>query len=423
MSLKGEDALILAMDYADRTMAGAGGLKGDPGASAYEIAIANGFEGSEKEWLESLKASVQIDEDFDSSSKNPLSNDVITAEFKNIANNKQDKLTFDETPTLGSTKPVISGGVYNFVPSAAKKLETPINIGKASFDGSSNINLSSIMGRALSDSSGTKSNYYTKFATVTLTLPWDSCVGVINIISVENPNVSGQMMFFIRTQETTANTVIKLNWISLNDMRFVDSIVAVKISDGVYDLYFRAVNMYSSTVFTLIDCNNPDKIQFHNKQSYVDTVTPVATSSYNIDTVPTAGSTNHITSGGVRTAIDEALNGVAIANEVEHSTTKTWLDGNKIYRKDFAWEITGLTINQDNVVYLTSLMANAVQTSMYITDANMIVQGDATISNIHCDNTGYKIKVNPTTTEIVITGFIEYVLGDYSSYTNYTTTT
>ena len=30
-------------------------LKGDPGASAYEIAIANGFEGSEQEWLKSLE--------------------------------------------------------------------------------------------------------------------------------------------------------------------------------------------------------------------------------------------------------------------------------------------------------------------------------------------------------------------------------
>ena len=30
------------------------GDKGDPGASAYEVAVAEGFEGSEAEWLESL---------------------------------------------------------------------------------------------------------------------------------------------------------------------------------------------------------------------------------------------------------------------------------------------------------------------------------------------------------------------------------
>ena len=32
-----------------------GGGKGEPGESAYEIAVCNGFEGTEEEWLESLK--------------------------------------------------------------------------------------------------------------------------------------------------------------------------------------------------------------------------------------------------------------------------------------------------------------------------------------------------------------------------------
>ena len=30
-------------------------LKGDEGASAYQIAVAHGYEGTEEEWLESLK--------------------------------------------------------------------------------------------------------------------------------------------------------------------------------------------------------------------------------------------------------------------------------------------------------------------------------------------------------------------------------
>lgn len=35
----------------------AAGPKGDPGKSAYEIAVKNGFIGTEQEWLESLKVS------------------------------------------------------------------------------------------------------------------------------------------------------------------------------------------------------------------------------------------------------------------------------------------------------------------------------------------------------------------------------
>ena len=38
-------------------------LKGDPGKSAYEIAVENGFEGTEEEWLESLKGDVTLTEE------------------------------------------------------------------------------------------------------------------------------------------------------------------------------------------------------------------------------------------------------------------------------------------------------------------------------------------------------------------------
>ena len=43
---------ILAKKYVDSVLSGAGTLKGD---SAYEIAIKNGFQGSESEWLKSLE--------------------------------------------------------------------------------------------------------------------------------------------------------------------------------------------------------------------------------------------------------------------------------------------------------------------------------------------------------------------------------
>lgn len=43
---------ILAKKYVDATLSGAGALKGD---SAYDIAVKNGFKGTEAEWLENLK--------------------------------------------------------------------------------------------------------------------------------------------------------------------------------------------------------------------------------------------------------------------------------------------------------------------------------------------------------------------------------
>lgn len=49
------ETLALAKDYTNKTIKGAGGLKGEKGDSAYEIAVKNGFEGTEQEWLDSIK--------------------------------------------------------------------------------------------------------------------------------------------------------------------------------------------------------------------------------------------------------------------------------------------------------------------------------------------------------------------------------
>lgn len=56
MALKPEEVLILAKQYAKATAEGAGAIKGDTGKSAYEIAVQQGFEGTEDDWLNSLKA-------------------------------------------------------------------------------------------------------------------------------------------------------------------------------------------------------------------------------------------------------------------------------------------------------------------------------------------------------------------------------
>ena len=56
----GTFALNVSMSKSDDTFFGEQKesflIKGDPGKSAYEIAVENGFKGTESEWLESLKA-------------------------------------------------------------------------------------------------------------------------------------------------------------------------------------------------------------------------------------------------------------------------------------------------------------------------------------------------------------------------------
>jgi hypothetical protein len=76
-------------------------IKGDPGKSAYELAVENGFEGSESEWLDSLKNSatakigyVTILADAWDGTKSPFIQ-VVEVEGAEITVNSQVDLTPD----------------------------------------------------------------------------------------------------------------------------------------------------------------------------------------------------------------------------------------------------------------------------------------------------------------------------------------
>lgn len=54
MSISAEQALAASKKYTEDSLEGAGALKGDPGKSAYEVAVDEGYSGTEEEWLASL---------------------------------------------------------------------------------------------------------------------------------------------------------------------------------------------------------------------------------------------------------------------------------------------------------------------------------------------------------------------------------
>ena len=55
MSMSGDDAYVLAMDYVDETLKGGGALKGDDGKSAYQSWLDLGNNGTEEDFINSLK--------------------------------------------------------------------------------------------------------------------------------------------------------------------------------------------------------------------------------------------------------------------------------------------------------------------------------------------------------------------------------
>lgn len=58
--------------------------------------------------LEDIPENLNVDQELNAESENAISNKVVTEAL----GTKQDTLTFDETPTVGSNNPVTSNGIY-----------------------------------------------------------------------------------------------------------------------------------------------------------------------------------------------------------------------------------------------------------------------------------------------------------------------
>lgn len=282
-------------------------IKGDAGPSAYEVAVANGFEGTEKEWLESLKAVADLPlkigqggtgattakeaqynllKDMNDLTSDTINDNTNVVFAYNGGSASGGMVYFRKITALWSyiqnkisSVLGLTAEKYNGTSAKATKLETARNIGKASFDGSSNIALDSIMGRATVTTSGSSNiGKYTKFARIDVSAgAYTHCNGLFNVLGTEDLQF-GQLFFYVRTGASTSITNIYLFWKTLSTPYMADSVVAVKVSDGIYDLYYKPHQSWITPNFTLTDVSNPSAITLYSLESYVDSVTAVAVS-------------------------------------------------------------------------------------------------------------------------------------------------
>ena len=225
--------------------------------------------------------------------------------------------SFTENGTALSSKYAAASHTHNYAGSSsaggsatsATKLATARTINGTSFDGTANIttanwgtartltigkkdnsvngsgnvswSLSDIMGRAITaTTSSTNKNKYTKFARVDVSSgAYTHCTGTFDFVPQEAQTLQGSLSYYIRTNSAITSTTLSLIWMRINNIEYANSVVAVKVSDGVYDLYYKPLYDWDTTSITNINCTNPDKITMYSNQSYVDSVTAAATSS------------------------------------------------------------------------------------------------------------------------------------------------
>lgn len=162
----------------------------------------------------------------------------------------------------------------------AEKLLNPIDvtIGKktVSVDGSKDVSfpLHEIMGSIETPSSGNSNKgKWVKFANINLPSAWDVCSGILNFTKTEGSyGAEGILSFYFRNGSSTSATDVSLSWISLNNESWAESVAAVQVSNGNFDLYYQTVKDYETVLITAINIYNPSRLTF-DTGSYVDTVT------------------------------------------------------------------------------------------------------------------------------------------------------
>ena len=126
--------------------------------------------------------------------------------------------------------------------------------------------------------SNTNTGKYIKFGTIEITKAWEYAGGLFHIYTQESFALDGLLACHIRSSSTIETESVSLYWLSINKSSMLDSISIVKTANGKFDLYFKANEHYMSL---MVECYSqvPDKITLSSSGSWVDSITPRATSS------------------------------------------------------------------------------------------------------------------------------------------------
>lgn len=203
-----------------------------------------------------------------------------SAELITLHSNQEYVTVVDEiiTSTLSG---YVSNALSADIAKKAKALEKQTKIGLAAYDGTNDIAISSIMGRANIRSSTNYVNQYVRFATITLDEAWETCSGLFAVMGVEN-TFQGFLNFYLKRGSTANDMTVLIRWVNmLSNTHFKENdIVASKVGDGIYDLYIHPQKEHMSATVTLLDCYNASAIELHSGEDYTENVNADYTSTF-----------------------------------------------------------------------------------------------------------------------------------------------
>lgn len=196
--------------------------------------------------------------------------------------------TFNVTPSgIGAAA---SNHTHNYAGSSsaggaatsANKLATARKIGKASFNGESDISIGNICNTvATTGTTTTNANKYTKIGSVNVSAgAYTACTGYLVFAPGESNNkMFGILSYYFRTNASIDSVSISLQWEVLNNNDYKDCVYAVKTANGKFDIYIKLLSTYCTQSISTYPIVGENLITLTGSQSYATSITAVATSS------------------------------------------------------------------------------------------------------------------------------------------------
>ena len=169
----------------------------------------------------------------------------------------------------------------------------------------------------MTGSTDANSGKWIKFGRFNLPSAYAGFKGLLAFTAVENPYVYGILQVYIRNTNVVSSTTYALQWLTLSRTP-ADNIGLVKVSDGVFDIYYKSSATWDTMKITVLAGDGYDYFTMSNGGSYSSSISSVALSSLG----GTVGYANSTYSASVL-ATARTINGTSFDGSA-NITTANW---------------------------------------------------------------------------------------------------
>lgn len=152
----------------------------------------------------------------------------------------------------------------------------------------------------ITSSQSANAGKYIKFGTITLSSGYSGFMGYLMFNPTEtSAGANGLLHLHIRNGADTTTTSCTMKWLTLNESKYEKTVSAVKVSNGVFDLYYKPIGTWDTMEIIVVSGDNHGTLNLANSGTYVDSITATYTSSI-------GGQVNYANSAGNATSATTA---------------------------------------------------------------------------------------------------------------------